>query len=204
MRLIEDLLPKTYQKDLYDLFVSNEFPWFYESGTCYSRNMSLEQAFDNHICIDKNTRDNPQFVHIFANNGNVNSNLFTVVRPILYFLEQQGVPCNSLRRIKANMIVQNADFPENHYNIAHVDSPRGECHKDIKSMIYYVNDSDGDTYFFNERLLFPQMPTPTELTLDKTVSPKAGSAVLFNAYQYHASSPPRNTTNRIVINFLFE
>lgn len=205
MRYIEDLIPKTYQKDLLELFTSNDFPWFYEKGTIYTnKNISLQESFGNHICLDENTTDNHQFVHVFVSDSKVNSPLYSVVKPILYFIEQRGIDCARLRRIKANMLMKDASFPENHHNIAHVDSPNTECTKDIKSFIYYVNDSDGDTVLFNERMVFPFMASPEELTVEHRVTPKAGSGILFNAHTYHASTPPKVSANRMVINFLFE
>ena len=205
MKYIEDLIPKTYQKDLLALFTSNEFPWFYQKGTIYTnKNISLQESFGNHICLDKNTTDSQQFVHVFVSDGKANSSLYSVVKPILYFIEQQGIDCTRLRRIKANMLLQDTSFPENHYNIPHVDSPNTECTKDIKSLIYYVNDSDGDTVLFNERIVFPFMGSPDQLTVNHRVTPKAGSCILFNAHTYHASTPPKVNINRMVINFLFE
>ena len=62
-----------------------------------------------------------------------------------------------------------------------------------KSLIYYVNDSDGDTIFFNDNL--------KEI---KRVNPKKGKAVLFDSNILHCGSNPINTLNRVVINFIFE
>jgi spore coat polysaccharide biosynthesis protein SpsF (cytidylyltransferase family) len=39
--------------------------------------------------------------------------------------------------------------------------------------------------------------------LIKRISPKKGTAVYFPSNTYHASSPPRKTNKRIVINFVF-
>jgi len=61
-----------------------------------------------------------------------------------------------------------------------------------KSMIYYVNDSDGPTRFFDEHG-----------NIIKTVYPKKGTAVLFPSNTIHASSCPINSSKRIVINYVF-
>ena len=47
-------------------------------------------------------------------------------------------------------------------------------------------DSDGDTYFFGDE--------------NRTISPKANRAVLFDAYHKHCSSNPINSDRRIIVN----
>ena len=56
-------------------------------------------------------------------------------------------------------------------------------------MIYYINDSDGDT-FLNK-------------TETKRITPKANSAVIFPSNLWHASSNPTKG-KRIVINYVAE
>ena len=53
---------------------------------------------------------------------------------------------------------------------------------------YYVNDSDGDTF------LFPKNQAPIQVT------PKANSAVIFDAKMMHCSSNPRESDRRVVVN----
>jgi cytochrome c peroxidase len=81
------------------------------------------------------------------------------------------------------------DYKDSEHHGIHVDeTPQSTS----KSLVYYVNDADGDTYFYsnNEKLI-------------KRISPKKGTAVYFPSNTYHASSPPRKTNKRIVINFVF-
>ena len=57
-------------------------------------------------------------------------------------------------------------------------------------MLYYVNDSDGDTYFYEKGIV-----------KDK-VSPKKNTAVVFDGNTYHASSNPSKDV-RITLNLNF-
>jgi len=100
-------------------------------------------------------------------------------------------------KIKFNML-RKTDFPENHYNIPHVDYDT----LNKMSAIYYVNDSDGDTILFNER--FDETKLPEKLTIMQRVAPKKNRLVLFDSDRFHASSNPRTNQERIVINFVFQ
>ena len=57
-------------------------------------------------------------------------------------------------------------------------------------LIYYVNDSDGDTIFFDEN--------ENEI---KRVTPKRGRYALFNGNILHAGSNPIKSNYRIIINY---
>lgn len=203
--IYENIIPKIYQDELLDFFSSNLFPWRYEPGTTYSKNtkLPLQQNFGNTICLDKNTIDSQQFIHVFLFNGQVQSPALDRVKPILYFLNDRGIEIKNLKRIKANLIVKESTFPDNCYNIPHVDSYREEIPNGLKSFLYYINDSDGDTIFFKEKLTHEHMPVLHDLNVEQRVTPKMGSGVLFDSFQFHASSPPRKTDARMVLNFIF-
>ena len=61
--------------------------------------------------------------------------------------------------------------------------------------IYYVNDSDGDTFIFNEK-----KSHSGEVTLKQRISPKKGSLVLFDANHLHAGNNPIDNYSRVVVN----
>ena len=88
-------------------------------------------------------------------------------------------------RIRAGMFVQNQT---NKAHQAHVD--RDDFHY---TMLYYVNDSDGSTNIFDYK---------GEKVVQK-IEPKKGRAVIMNGDTYHASSSPKNHSNRIVLNYNF-
>lgn len=66
-------------------------------------------------------------------------------------------------------------------------------------MIYYINDSDGPTIFFDQHF-DGQKKAPK---FSSSVKPRKGKFVIFDGLQYHASSAPRQTTQRCVININF-
>ena len=62
-----------------------------------------------------------------------------------------------------------------------------------KTLLYYVNDSDGDTLFFDN-----------DLNITKRVTPKKNRAILFDSNMLHAGANPIKNETRIVINIIFK
>jgi hypothetical protein len=70
--------------------------------------------------------------------------------------------------------------------------------------IYYVNDSDGDTFIFNEsnptfEKDFSYMQDH-KFTVRDRITPKKGRVVIFPGHIYHASSFARRSPFRCVVN----
>jgi len=68
--------------------------------------------------------------------------------------------------------------------------------------LYYVNESDGDTVFFNEKVQHPDDDYVTP-TIRQRIAPKKGTMVFFHKGLLHAAGSPSNYSRRIVINFNF-
>lgn len=66
-------------------------------------------------------------------------------------------------------------------------------------VIYYVNDSDGDTVIYNQKYS-GKVYNQSELTVFKTINPKAGSIVIFDGSMYHTNYAPQKNNFRCVIN----
>ena len=73
----------------------------------------------------------------------------------------------------------------------HIDLDPGDEHIVV---LYYVNDSDGDTIIYNER---EESSTYTE---KQRVTPKQGRVVIFDGRQYHTAQQPSNGT-RCIVNY---
>jgi len=92
------------------------------------------------------------------------------------------LPNHNPLRIKANLLQPYPDAPEHHP--WHTDAANNNV-----SMIYYLNDSDGDT-FLGE-------------TDTQRVTPKANTAVIFPSNLRHASSNPTKG-RRMIINYMVQ
>jgi hypothetical protein len=96
-------------------------------------------------------------------------------------------------RIKANMLVRSAVVCGPRPFTPHVDMPKPHW-----VLIYYVNDSDGDTVILDKT--FPDWQNAAVL---HSVAPKKRRAVLFDGRHYHCGTSPSKHDTRIVINYDF-
>jgi hypothetical protein len=114
------------------------------------------------------------------------------------FGSKHGIEVEKIIRAKVNLSSRSDSSAQFKFYTPHVDI-------DIQhfGFIYYLNDSDGDTVFFNKTHPEQKMSeSDTEEIL--RVSPKAGRAVLFNGLQYHAGSPCVDSDYRALINIDFQ
>jgi len=107
-------------------------------------------------------------------------------------------------RIKANLLKKtDYDKTRDEKLSIHIDR-----YENYVGMIYYINDTDGDTFFYNDSL-----KNKTEwmkyvyegsdfdvFELRETVKPKKGRVVVFDGMLFHHSSYP-TISDRYVINF---
>jgi hypothetical protein len=184
---IEKFIPKSYADMLENLCRNSEFRWTYCSSTNDERAPEIMKR-------DKHSYESEQFVHAMYQENTKRSPFFDVVLPFFYFLEEKtGIVIDGIERIKVNMLLK-ARGNLDGYNTPHIDVPDAN----FKSLLYYVNDSDGDTFVFNESFQHKK-----ELTIRKRVSPSKGRAVVFDSNIWHASSNPRQNANRIVLSLVF-
>ncbi len=184
--IFENLVPESYSTDLLQKFEHVQWQWTPSSsdvGTNFDKN-------------DKKIRDSSQFVHAISGYNAPMSPLYEAVIPIVWFFEKEtGVRVKNVIRIKANCLSRDGD-DEDKYNPPHVDV----YDPGFYSMVYYLEDSDGDTLIFNKFI----QEGFENLTIQGRVSPKKGSAVMFPSHLLHASSCPVVNKRRMVINFILE
>ena len=179
--IIDDIVPKSYQ-DAIEEFIfnnNNQFNWFFIKD--------ITRGGDNF--------NNFGFNHgMKEENGDITSNYLTFFMPMVYIAtEKINVKYNNI--IKARTFLQIPRNSKSH-NIPHIDLTHPHL-----VFLYYVNDSDGDTFLFEETL--DDTPNPQEdyqFNIKQTVSPKKGRGLIFNGNRYHASSNPTQIP-RCVINF---
>ena len=76
------------------------------------------------------------------------------------------------------------------------DNPHIDVSYEHLVVLYYVNDSDGDTYIFDKVL----GDITGELNVIQQVTQKKGRVLMFNGNRYHSSSGPTENV-RCIINF---
>lgn len=190
MRIIENFLPEETVTQIRETLTNNYFKWYYHDATSdYS-----PDRFE-----DANTVDSIQFTHSMFKDNEAMSEHIQLIMKIAKGLEAEGVVIKELYRAKANMLPRDPTYVDGTYHYPHSDTML-RYEDNTYSFIYYVNDSDGDTFIFNESTT----DFPDTLTVAHRITPKAGTGVLFKSNTYHASSSPKVTNSRFVINIVFD
>jgi hypothetical protein len=115
--------------------------------------------------------------------------------PLMFILLEEfekklNVKIKHIERIKCNLLPSRGNPFINPFHC--------DLQKNAKTLLYYVNESDGDTVFYNE--YYPS----DKVTEQQRVKHSQGTAVIFDSNQYHSSSCPVNTKTRLTINCVLE
>jgi hypothetical protein len=184
MIVIENIIEKQYQDFIEELLFGGQFPW----------NLINDITYGNQKLDSKN--QTPGLNHVFFDRGQGN-NYYHLVLPIL--LQALGkANLKILDVITVRSFLQLASPNRREHNNPHVD-------KDFPhyAFLYYVNNSDGDTFFFEEtteQIPKSSVTEKTKFVVKERFSPKKGTIVIFDGKQYHASSSP-SEGKRCVINY---
>ena len=194
MLVIENHLTKEMADFVEDSLLG--LPFYFQTATS---DFSELGDFQKNI---PNVIETPYFVNLLGcQNHGTSANDVRYFIPIIKKLEENtGRPFLSrIQRIKANLYPRRQGYPDDCYQIPHVDMWDHEngVPDAGETFLYYVNDSDGDTFFFNESFGSPKYSVLRRYT------PKKGKGVLFDNGIVHASSPPRISECRMTLNFVF-
>jgi hypothetical protein len=188
IRRLSGLLPGQAVSDLEGLLLNNlDFPWYLQPGTAW-----VDKSAGGSGDWLMEWPDARQFCHNFVFDGAQNSNYLQEVLRLLDWSAlpaKLGVPAG-LCRLKANLML---NTPGPAHNPPHVDSFSAHT-----TVIYYINDSDGDTVFFDRRG-GEAMDKSAKIVARET--PKAGDFLVFDGDLFHASSLPARSGLRCVLNF---
>lgn len=186
--IIDNFISKQSQNEIEKLLIGNSyFPYYHCLDTVESYQ---EQTLFN----DPFVLHQPQFVHILCLDGQPRSNAYEIIMKNFNF--KSILPNHKVSRAKVNLLCPPVNSSAEHYHVPHFDSKNT---KDV-TVIYYVNESDGDTVIFNEKY---EGNVPSTLNVKETVPPSKGQLLIFNSNQFHASRPPRKIDFRCIINMVF-
>jgi hypothetical protein len=188
MQIINDFIKPRIQNELEALLTGGNFPYFYSSESCvptgYKEDENEDDRLTGSLLVDENTIEAPQFMHMLVTDGSINSNSYNNVSPILNKVVDILDGDYFVAKCKVNMNLADVRF-EGKYHTPHIDNG----FENQVTAIYYVNDSDGDTFFFDD-----------SGKITKRVTPKKGTLVMWKGKVFHAKSSPIKTTSRVVIN----
>lgn len=184
--VIDNFIPESYQNALIQEF-EGELSWFYSN--------SAAGVCENFDTTDSNIIDSTQFVHGIVEDNKGISPTYPLIFPLIWFLEKEKhIKVKNVLRVKANLMTR--DGREIKYQPPHVDV----YGPGFLTMIYYINDSDGDTIIFDK--LHDQ--GHCNLNITKRITPKKGRILLLPSNVFHSSSCPIRTKRRTVLNFILE
>jgi hypothetical protein len=176
--IIKNILPNYLKEEIYSLFMGCYMPWFWNDTATASK---------DEIDSDEETF---QFIHLFYSENKILSDKYNLVLPILWFFEKEtNIKIKNIIRIKANLNTRYLMTDKDKLDAIHKDSPN----ENFLSIIYYVNDSDGDTLIYDEKG-----------NVAHTITPQANSLIYFKSNTEHAGIFPLINKKRIVINFVVE
>jgi hypothetical protein len=170
----QDFLTEKEIQDFEDMYFSNSNSWTYVPSDNYALSNGQVQSagIASFKFFPKKDLHPIQFgmvetlVEKFAKKHNV---LYKeVVNPKFWMMTWNKDPVKSL---------PHRDRPEDHY-----------------AFVYYLNDSDGDTFIYNET------SHSREYTILEQITPKKGSAVLLDGKRFHSLSSPTQKNLRCIVN----
>jgi|TARA_B100001769_G_C21862581_1_gene467034 hypothetical protein len=196
---LEDFMPPQHVDAIQDLLESPDINWVFCQTTLKPYGLTKdpvwfqslpdcemkEKVIDTHMCVH---------MHFDSQGPNKERPLimreFDCINTILLLAQQKlKFEVVEITRVKTNLLQNLNGFTKENHNIPHIDL-YNEHYEENFSLIYYVNDSDGDTKFFNK-----------DFELIKRVSPKKGKVVIFHSNTLHTSSNPIESPYRMVVNF---
>ena len=188
IKVFDNFTDKNTANKIEDLLISLNFQLYYSS--CKAPISHKDKLKDDNL--KSKVVDNFQFYHILYEKNKIQS---TYLSEVLPSIEKSFLNIDYICRIKCNLNTILYNYNKDSIQIPHKDTnddwkPFEDC---VYSLLYYVNDSDGDTVFYddNEKEIFRS-------------TPKKGKAVLFKSKILHAACNPITTNKRIVINTIFK
>jgi hypothetical protein len=197
--IIDDFLPEVYVDSIYKLMGGTEITWGFNK---YST--SGDPDLDKFFYAPEPTAEHLQFRHIFIDDNKIKSPHLQYIAPLIACYENHFGKIKSTQRIKSNLLVPQSgpalqrphadDMEDASFNSTGYIGNR-------KTLLYYVNNSDGETVLYNEH--YNGSPVG-ELTVQQRIKPVKGRAVIFDSNQIHSACLPIDKRYRIVINCVFQ
>lgn len=197
--VIDDILPKKTQDYIENRVLNPETTWNFLNA------VTVNDDYDrrvNYTHSDYKFMDTSGLCNAFY----YDDRIFEQSKVWLYenalfiineFVEKTGIDYRYISRMKVNMLTKSThkDHDENCTNIPHVDTNGPHW-----TLLYYINDSDGDTFLYDQKYDEAHNGTTLPLTVKARVSPKKGRLLAFNGLLYHSSSNPINYETRLNMN----
>jgi hypothetical protein len=190
----DDLVEPAVADQIEQLMTSRGFPWYFYANVNSTVRPEDRAAHTTVIFDDTRYEESFGFSHLLFPTDQPNAPWFQYPKHLFeVFLNRHRLMPTKLLRVKANLLVRSAAPGGRRPFSPHVDVPFPHW-----VMIYYVNDSDGDTVILDKTY-----PDRENAAVVHSVSPKKGRAILFDGRHYHCGTCPARHDTRIVFNYDF-
>lgn len=192
----DSLVSLSDQANMYDIVTHDMFSWYLNKPIGYTLPSYISDYF---LKICPNISEHIQFSHMIQEYGEMTSTYFELPLKIFRSAMTKHNINASLLRIKANLCPRVDNSLINFHQTPHIDSETSHW-----VMIYYVHDTDGDTFIFDGKAESESdMYKINSLKILQRVCPKQGRCLIFKGNRLHAGSHPQLNHLRIVLNYNF-
>lgn len=180
MKIIDNAIPeKLFEKLIKQFNVDDQFfklPMYFVPGT------ARYNEFPDPV--------GTSWFHLIYEDDQILSHTYdTVESAFLVALDSVGEKLHKIIRIRMGFITAQQNMV--------IHDPHVDYKTPHKTALLYLNDCDGDTYFYNSD---PFLIMENDFQVIQRVSPKANRFVTFDGLTYHSSSTPVKSVCRAVIN----
>ena len=191
--ILDDVIPKVQQDKIESLLLGHRTSWVYMHDIALSK----EDMARNGI-----TQRTPGMASYFNDEliKYHNKFMFDEMKIIAHAAAKKiNFPLKKILASRSFLHFPTREELHKKYDNVHVDHTF-----DHLVCLYYVNDTDGDTFIFNKKIDSNEVKVfDNELKIQKRISPKKGRLILFDSTYLHTGSPPRKHKTRLVLNFVF-
>lgn len=182
--VVDDIIPVRLQEDIKNTLYSTTFPWNYVEDITYGPHAQFKS---------------PGFSHLFRKEQTTLSQYYAMVAPIAYIgADVVGYEWDDVCQARSFLqLPLNQEIISKRKDILHIDLPFKHL-----VILYYVNDSDGETYIVNRKRnnIHEFNLDPDDYQCLSTVEPKQGRVLIFDGDWFHTARQPK-LNRRCVINF---
>jgi len=141
MIVVDDFLPKEQFETMQSFLLGADFPWYFLETVSRPPGSYVPPGAIETF---------GWFHNFYSKEDNSKSFALDYITPLLDKINDLENGTADFIRVRASLKTQKKGFTDKHYNVPHVDYDFQHT-----SVIYYLNESDGDTWMFSEELQFP-------------------------------------------------
>jgi hypothetical protein len=200
IEVFKDFITPKQQGLLFDFVSSNAFPYRFQDVHNESAGVAQKRYYQSDSlgdCVSDSFNStiyaNPKQLthHLFMKDGEEEqkSPHYPILTPFLESI-YSVVGDYDLLRAKVNVTMPDPRFDAYTSQVPHIDLKYDDG-KELPHVVflYYINDSDGPTYFYNK-----------DLEVISSIPPTMGTCVMFDGGTLHAGSTPNITPFRYALN----